>query len=121
MLIIRLNGKRSIFSGWSRDGRPWRGAAPADGPGAPPPRYSVLLHGGGEGGKTGDHVVSVLVSVFKKTPEEAEGIMRKVRCDGIAKCGTYSHEIAETKVNSVTCVSRAHGHPLACTMEPERP
>jgi ATP-dependent Clp protease adaptor protein ClpS len=45
--------------------------------------------------------------------------MFKVHKEGKAVVGTYSAEIAETKVAQVNQFSRTHQHPLLCTMEQE--
>ena len=45
--------------------------------------------------------------------------MFRVHKEGKAVVGTYSSEIAETKVAQVNQYSRASQHPLLCTMEQE--
>ena len=55
--------------------------------------------------------------VFHKSVEDATRIMLNVHKQGIGVCGLFTYEIAETKVETVTRMSRENGHPLKCTME----
>lgn len=42
-----------------------------------------------------------LVRVFKKSEQDAQVIIRTVELAGSAECGTYSRQVAETKVDEV--------------------
>ena len=64
-----------------------------------------------------DFVVDILISLFHKTYEEAEAITILVHQKGKGLCGTFSYEIAETKVMQVTQKARDKGFPLKATME----
>lgn len=64
-----------------------------------------------------EFVVDVLISLFHKSYEEAEAIMLAVHQKGKGLCGTYSYEIAETKVMQVSERARDRGFPLKATME----
>ena len=66
---------------------------------------------------TMEFVVLVLVQVFKKSVEDATRIMLNVHRKGVGVCGVYTRDVAETKVSQVNDYSRAHQHPLLCTME----
>ena len=68
---------------------------------------------------TMDFVVEILESVFHKQPAEAFRIMIMVHTQGRGLCGVYSHEVAETKVDSVVERARENGFPLRAAMEPE--
>jgi ATP-dependent Clp protease adaptor protein ClpS len=68
---------------------------------------------------TMDFVVEVLESIFHKQPAEAFRIMMMVHTQGKGLCGVYSHEVAETKVDTVIEHAREHGFPLRAAMEPE--
>ena len=59
-----------------------------------------------------DFVVEVLKRFFHKEFMVAEGIMLKIHIDGEAVCGTYSFDIAQTKVSQVIEYSRKNDQPL---------
>ena len=80
-----------------------------------PPLFKVLLHN--DDYTTMEFVVHILMLVFRKSLEEATRIMLNVHRKGIGLCGIYSHEVAETKVETVMRLARENGHPLRCTME----
>ena len=81
-----------------------------------PPLYKVIL--------LNDHytsmefVIGVLQGVFNKNLIEAQQIMLSVHKLGSGVAGTYTREIAETKVATVTHFARKEGFPLQCVMEP---
>ncbi|WP_413284691.1 ATP-dependent Clp protease adapter ClpS [Vibrio sp. MA40-2] len=64
-----------------------------------------------------DFVIDILTRYFSMDMEKATQIMLQIHYEGKAICGTYSAEIAETKVAQVTMYSRENEHPLLCTME----
>ena len=64
-----------------------------------------------------DFVVLVLTKFFRRSTEEATKIMLQVHNQGQGIAGTYTHEIAETKVFLVNDFARKNKHPLKCTME----
>lgn len=66
-----------------------------------------------------DFVIHVLEKFFNKNKQEATEIMLHVHRRGVGICGTYTYEVAETKVNLVMDYARANEHPLQCTMEKE--
>ncbi len=80
-----------------------------------PPRYRVLLHN--DDFTTMEFVVEILMYVFNKSPESAAKIMLNVHQKGVGVCGSYSHEIAETKVVQVNEYALQNDHPLKCNME----
>lgn len=80
-----------------------------------PPKYHVLLLN--DDYTTFDFVVHILVSIFKKTIEEAVQITSDVHHKGQGICGTYTKQIAETKVAIVDDLSQSAGYPLKCVME----
>jgi len=65
-----------------------------------------------------DFVVQVLMDLFNKSHTEATQIMLNVHYKGHGLCGTYTREVAETKVHHVIERARAAGFPLLATMEP---
>ncbi|MEO5356700.1 MAG: ATP-dependent Clp protease adapter ClpS [Nitrospirae bacterium YQR-1] len=80
-----------------------------------PSLYKVILLN--DDYTTMDFVVYVLESIFNKSPEEATSLMLNVHKRGSAVCGTYTKDIAETKVLAVHELALKHGYPLKCTME----
>ena len=82
-----------------------------------PPMYKVMLLN--DDYTTMEFVVEILMYVFNKSPESAATIMLNVHRKGIGVCGSYSHEIAETKVDTVHNLARESGYPLRCSMEQE--
>lgn len=81
----------------------------------PPRMYKVLLNN--DDYTPMDFVVEVLTRFFNVDGEKAQQIMLTVHYRGKAVCGTYTAEIAETKVMQVSNYARDHQHPLMCTME----
>ena len=59
-----------------------------------------------------DFVVDVLRKFFHKKFLVAEAIMLKIHIDGEAVCGTYSYDVAQTKVSQVIKYSRKNDQPL---------
>lgn len=80
-----------------------------------PPMYNVVLLN--DDYTPMDFVVEVLRRFFNMNEEQATDIMLTIHYEGKAKCGTYSAEIAETKVSQVSNYAREHQHPLRCAME----
>ncbi|EGQ8123169.1 ATP-dependent Clp protease adapter ClpS [Vibrio parahaemolyticus] len=81
----------------------------------PPKLYNVVLNN--DDYTPMDFVIEVLERFFSYDIDKATQIMLKVHYEGKAVCGTYSAEIAETKVAQVTMYARENEHPLLCTME----
>ncbi len=80
-----------------------------------PPMYKVVLLN--DDYTPMDFVVEVLQRFFNKDRNEATQIMLHVHTRGKGVCGTYSRDVAETKVSQVNDYAREHEHPLLCTME----
>jgi len=59
-----------------------------------------------------EFVVEVLKKFFYKEFLAAEAIMLKIHIDGEAVCGTYSYDVAQTKVSQVIEYSRKNEQPL---------
>ena len=81
----------------------------------PPKLYHVVLNN--DDYTPMDFVIEVLERFFSHNLEKATQIMLTVHHEGKAICGTYSAEIAETKVAQVMMYSKENEHPLLCTME----
>jgi len=80
-----------------------------------PPLYHVVLLN--DDYTPMEFVVHVLEQFFSLDRENAVRVMLHVHTRGKGICGTYSREIAETKVAQVNEYSRENQHPLLCTME----
>jgi len=81
----------------------------------PPSLYKVVLIN--DDYTPMDFVTDVLRLFFSKTDETAFQIMMTIHEQGKATCGTYSADVAETKVQQVNDCARESGHPLLCTLE----
>lgn len=81
-----------------------------------PPQYKVLLMN--DDYTPMDFVIEVLQQFFSLDHTAAVKVMLDVHTKGKGVCGTYTSEIAETKVQQVNDYARASEHPLLCTMEP---
>ncbi|MBT6279264.1 MAG: ATP-dependent Clp protease adapter ClpS [Candidatus Thioglobus sp.] len=79
-----------------------------------PKRFQVLLLN--DDYTTMEFVVEVLMRFFSKNEESANAIMIKIHVDGEGICGTYSHDIAQTKVTQVTDFARNNEQPLMCVL-----
>ncbi len=75
-----------------------------------PNRFDVLLLN--DDYTSMDFVVEVLRNFFNKEFLAAEAIMLKIHIDGEAVCGTYSYDVAQTKVSQVIEYSRNNDQPL---------
>ena len=64
-----------------------------------------------------EFVVLVLQRFFSMTIEDATRVMLQVHQQGIAICGVFTYEVAETKVSQVIDFARENQHPLQCTLE----
>jgi ATP-dependent Clp protease adaptor protein ClpS len=82
---------------------------------AKPPLYKVLLHN--DDYTTMEFVVYVLMSVFHHGETEATQIMLHVHRKGVGVAGTYTKEIAETRISRVHELAKEHDFPLRCSME----
>lgn len=81
----------------------------------PPSMYHVIINN--DDYTPMDFVVGILKSFFGYTEENATALMLVVHNQGKAIVGTYTAEIAETKVVIVNAFAKEHQHPLLCTME----
>lgn len=81
----------------------------------PPKLYKVLLFN--DEFTTMDFVIEVLQTFFSMNRERAIQLMLKVHHEGLAICGIYTKDIAETKVEQVSAFAKQHGHPLRCELE----
>jgi len=64
-----------------------------------------------------EFVVHCLQRFFKMDLEQATRVMLHVHQKGVGVCGTFTYEVAETKVGQVIDFARENQHPLQCTLE----
>ena len=81
-----------------------------------PRKFAVVLHN--DDYTTQEFVVQVLKVFFHRSDTEARTIMLTVHMKGRGVAGTYSKDIAESKVAQVTDFARSQGAPLKLTTEP---
>ena len=79
-----------------------------------PKRFEVILLN--DDYTTMEFVVEVLRRFFQKESHDAEAIMLKIHIDGEAVCGTYSYDVAQTKVTQIIDYSRQNEQPLMCVL-----
>ena len=79
-----------------------------------PKRFNVILLN--DDYTTMEFVVEVLRRFFHKEFLAAESIMLKIHIDGEAVCGTYSYDVAQTKVTQVINYARKNEQPLKCVL-----
>ncbi len=84
---------------------------------APPPMYRVVVLN--DDYTPMEFVVHVLQKFFRLPHEAAVQVMMEVHMQGRAAAGTFTAEIAETKVDQVNRYAREHQHPLMSTLERE--
>jgi ATP-dependent Clp protease adaptor protein ClpS len=64
-----------------------------------------------------EFVVYVLEQFFDMEHEAARELMLRIHREGVAECGTYTYEEAQTKAAGVAAFAREHRHPLQCQIE----
>ena len=65
-----------------------------------------------------EFVVQVLETVFHRSPSEATAIMLHIHTKGHGIAGTFSREVAESKVEQVHQLAQTSGYPLLASFEP---
>lgn len=80
-----------------------------------PKLYKVLLHN--DDYTTMEFVISILETVFHKSPHDAAKIMLNVHNEGVGIAGVFTREICETKISVVHQLAKKNEFPLRCSME----
>ena len=80
-----------------------------------PKLYKVIMHN--DHYTTMDFVVEALVTVFHKSAAEATKLMLEIHNRGLSICGTYTYDIAVTKISQVHQMAKNGGFPLKCSYE----
>ncbi len=66
-----------------------------------------------------DFVILVIQKIFNKDTEEATHLMLGIHNQGSARIGTYTYDIAQTRIEQVHSIAKEHQHPLQCIIEVE--
>lgn len=80
-----------------------------------PKRYHVVMHN--DDFTPMDFVVAILLEVFRKDYNTAVGLMLQVHKGQRAIVGTYSFDVARTKVDMSMSLARQEGYPFRVTCE----
>lgn len=79
-----------------------------------PKRYQVIMHN--DDYTPMDFVVDVLMGVFHKDGTEANVLMMKVHQEGEAAVGSYSYDIAYSKLRTATTLAEEEGYPFRLSL-----
>lgn len=82
-----------------------------------PRRYKVIVLN--DDFTTFEFVIMIMTTVFLKTVQQAEEIAETTHIHQKATVGTYSYDIAKSKVAKATAMARAENFPLSFEIEPE--
>lgn len=80
-----------------------------------PKRYRVIMHN--DDFTPMDFVVEILIDIFRKDLLEAERLMMMVHENGRAAVGSYSYDIAVTKVRAASARAKEEDFPFRMTVE----
>lgn len=80
-----------------------------------PKKYHVVLHN--DDFTPMEFVVNVLVGIFSMPKEKAQAVMLQIHNQGKAIAGTYSHDVASTRVTQVANYAAEFEHPLLCDLQ----
>lgn len=75
-----------------------------------PKRYQVIMHN--DDYTPMEFVVDILMGIFHKGEGEANLLMLKVHQEGEAAVGSYSYDIAQSKVRLATEMAEDEGYPF---------
>jgi len=80
-----------------------------------PPMYQVIILN--DDYTTMDFVVMILKEVYRKGEAESQKVMLEVHSNGSGIAGTYTKDIAETKISKTHQLARQNDFPLKCNLE----
>ena len=80
-----------------------------------PPERKVIFYN--DDFTTMEFVVDVLISIFNKSPPEAEELMQTVHNNGSSVVGVYTYDIAVSRTNLTIQAARKNGFPLRVEVE----
>lgn len=79
-----------------------------------PAMYELLMVSDGD--TPMDFVVVILMNHFHQTFDEATSAMLKINKDGMAVCGLYTKDVAETKAYQIMDLAKRNKYPLKCVI-----
>jgi ATP-dependent Clp protease adaptor protein ClpS len=82
-----------------------------------PRRYKVIVLN--DDFTTFEFVIMIMTTVFLKTLQQAEEIAETTHIHQKATVGTYTLDIAKSRVTKATAMARAENFPLSFEIEPE--
>jgi ATP-dependent Clp protease adaptor protein ClpS len=82
-----------------------------------PKEYNVIVLN--DDFTTFEFVIMIMMTVFRKTQQQAEDIASTTHIHQKAKVGTFTLDIARSKVAKATEMARAENFPLTFEIEPE--
>ena len=82
-----------------------------------PKKYNVIVLN--DDSTTFEFVIMIMMTVFRKTQQQAEDIASTTHIHQKAKVGTYTLDIARSKVAKATEMARAENFPLTFEIKPE--
>ena len=82
-----------------------------------PRKYKVIVLN--DDFTTFEFVIMIMTTVFQKTIQQAEEIAETTHIHQKSAVGTYSYDIAKSKVAKATAMARAENFPLSFEIEPE--
>lgn len=82
-----------------------------------PRLWKVLLHN--DDFTTQEFVVWVLESIFQLASADAFAVMMHVHQSGVGVAGSFTRDVAETRVKATQQLAEQHEYPLLVTIEPD--
>jgi len=79
-----------------------------------PKRYQVIMHN--DDYTPMDFVVDILMGIFHKEEAEANVLMMKVHQEGEAAVGSYSYDVAYSKLRLATELAEEEGYPFRLSL-----
>ena len=80
-----------------------------------PKRYNVVLYN--DDFTTMEFVVSILIDIFHLDPVTAENVMMSVHKTGKGVIGSYTYDMAVTKVDAAMARAKQEGFPFRMSVE----
>ena len=65
-----------------------------------------------------DFVTKILQTIFHLSEFDSQQLMMTIHTEGQGHCGTYSFDVANTKILEVKEAAQKEGHPLQCKLNP---